>query len=71
MPHCSQVPVPTFSSLPDLALGDSLFEATDETDSDCSTYSDSLSAAAANLQTTEVKPFVQSQLKDIVRAQLC
>ena len=38
--HCGEVPVPLFSSLPNLVSDDGLFEAMDEIDNDCSNYSE-------------------------------
>ena len=67
LPHCSEVSVHVFSSLPDLVSDDDLFEAIYEIGSDRSNYSDSTSAPAGSLQTTKMKPFSQGQLNNLVR----
>ena len=66
MPHCEEVPIPGFSSLPKLVSIDDLFAETEEVNSDDSNYSDSMSDTTAELQ-SKVKPFSQSQLNDLVR----
>jgi len=53
VPHRSEVTVYVFSSQPDLVSNDSLFEATEETDSGCSDYTVISIYAAASLQTTD------------------
>ena len=54
MPHCSKVSVSVFSSWPELAPDDSLFEAMKE---QTVTVIIIVDAAAASLQTNIVKPF--------------
>ena len=66
MPHCEEVPIPVFSSLPKLVSNDDLFAETEEVNSDDSNYSDSMSDTTAEWQ-SKVKPFSQSQLNDLVR----
>ena len=66
VPHCEEVPIPVFSSLPKLVSNDDLFAETEEVNSDGSNYSDSMSDITAEWQ-SKVKPFSQSQLNDLVR----
>ena len=66
VPHCEEVPIPIFSSLPKLVSNDNLFAETEEVNSDDSNYSDSMSDTTAEWQ-SKVKPFSQSQLNDLVR----
>ena len=66
MPHCEEVPIPVFSSLPKLVSNDDLFAETEEVNSDDSKYSDSMSDTTGEWQ-DKVKPFSQSQLNDLVR----
>ena len=66
MPHCEEVPIPVFCSLPKLVSNDDLFAETKEVNSDDSKYSDSMSDTTAEWQ-SKVKPFSQSQLNDLVR----
>jgi len=51
--------------VPDLVSDDCLFDATEETDSDGSDYNDSMYAAAASLQATNVKSFNQGQVIEL------
>ena len=66
VPHCEEVPIPFFSSLPKLVSNDELFAETEEINSNDSNYSDSMSDTTAEWQ-SKVKPFSQSQLNDLVR----
>ena len=67
MPHCAEVPVPVFTSLPDLTADKMLLEAMDDIDSSDSSISSSSSmAAAASLLSAKPKLFSQSQLNDLV-----
>ena len=66
VPHCEEVPIPVFSSLPKLVSNDDLFAETEEVNSDDSNYSDSISDTTAEWQ-SKVKPFSQSQLNDLVK----
>ena len=66
MPHCEEVPIPVFSSLPKLVSNDDLFAETEEVNSNDRYYSDSMSDTTAEWQ-SKVKPFSQSQLNDLVR----
>ena len=66
MPHCEEVPIPVFSSLPKLVSNDDLFAETEKVNSDDSKYSDSMSDTTGEWQ-DKVKPFSQSQLNDLVR----
>ena len=66
--HCVEVPVPVFTSLPDLTADEMLLEAVDDTDSSESSISSSSSmAAAASLLSSKPKLFSQGQLNDLVR----
>ena len=56
MPHCEEVPIPVFSSLPKLVSNDYLFAETEEVNSDDSNCSDSMSDTTAEWQ-SKVKPF--------------
>ena len=64
--QCEEVPIPVFSSFPKLVSNDDLFAETEEVNSNDSNYSDSMSDTTAEGQ-SEVKPFSQSQLNDLVR----
>ena len=66
VPHCEEVHIPVFSSLPKLVSNDDLFAKTEEANSDDSNYSDSMSDTTSKWQ-SKVKPFSQSQLNDVVR----
>lgn len=61
VPHCSAIPIPVFTSLQDVSDDE-----TDESESNCSTYSDSASVSASSSKTT-AQPFTQGQLNDLVR----
>ena len=61
MPHCNEILIPVFSSSPNLAPDEILNQSMQESDSDCSTFSDSEPA------TPKAKPFIQSQLNDLIR----
>ena len=61
MPHCNKISILVFSSLPDLASDHILHQSMQESDSDCGTFSDSGPA------TPKAKPFIQSQLDDLIR----
>ena len=66
--HCAEVPVPVFTSLPDLTADEMLLEAMDDIDSsDSSIGSSSSIAAAASLLSAKPKLFDQNQLNDLVR----
>ena len=68
MPHCAEVPVPVFTSLPDLAADEMLPEAMNDTDSSDSSISSSfIMAAAASSLSAKPKLFSQGQLNDLVR----
>ena len=68
IPHCAEIPVPVFTSLPDFTAGEMLLEAMDDTDgSDSSISSSSSMAAAASLLSAKTKLFSQGQLNDLVR----
>ena len=70
VPHCAEVPVPVFTSLPDLSADEMPLEAMDDTDSSDSTGSissfSSMAAAAFSLS-AKSKLFSQGQPKDLVR----
>ena len=66
MPHCKEVPIPVFSSLPMLVLNDDLFAETEEVNSNDRYYSNSMSDTTAEWQ-SKVKRFSQNQLNDLVR----
>ena len=67
MPHCAEVPVPVFTSLPDFTADKMLLEAMDDIDSSDSSISSSSSmAAAASLLSEKPKLFSQGQLNDLV-----
>ncbi|KAK3888050.1 hypothetical protein Pcinc_007840 [Petrolisthes cinctipes] len=70
VPHCSDVPVPVCTSLPDLDLDDditSIAEAMDE-GSDCSDNGSSIyDSCLGDFQTAKVKLFTKGQLNDLVR----
>ena len=68
IPHCTEVPVPAFTFLPDLSADEMLLEAMDDTDSSHSSISSSSSMAAAESSLiAKPKPFSQGQLNDLVR----
>ena len=68
IPHCTEVPVLVFTSLPNLTADEMLLEAMDDTDSSNSSISNSSSmAAAASSLSAKPKPFSQGQLNDLVR----
>ena len=63
-----QVPVPVFTSSPDLTADEMLLKAMDDTDScDSSISSSSSMAAALSSPRAKPKPFSQGQLNDLVR----
>ena len=64
--HCAEVPVPTFTSLPDLTEDETRLEAMEDTVSSCSNYSSTSMAAEASSLSTNPKPFSQGQLNDLV-----
>ena len=67
VPHCSEFPVPGFTSLPDIAQDSAFIEAMDEcSDSTCSSnnFND---PSSGEFQTSKVNPFTQGQLNDLVR----
>ena len=67
IPHCAEVPVPVFTSLPDLTAHEMLLEVMDDTDSSDSSVSCSSSmAAAASSLSAKPKLFSQDQLNDFV-----
>ena len=67
IPHCAEVSVPVFISLPNLTADETLLEAMDDTDSgDSSVSSASSMAAAASSLSAKPKPFSQGQLNDLV-----
>ena len=67
IPHCTEVPVPVFTFLPDLTADEMLLETMDDTDSSDSSISNSSSmVAAASLLSAKPKPFSQGQLNDLV-----
>ena len=67
IPHCAEVPVSVFTSLPDLTA-DEILEAMDDTDSSNSSISSSSSITAARSSlSAKPKPFSQGQLNDLVR----
>ena len=67
IPHCAEVSVPVFTSLPDFTAGEMLLEAIDDTDSSGSSISSSSSMpAAASSLSAKPNPFSQSQLNDLV-----
>ena len=68
IPHCAEVPVSVFTSLPDLTADEMPLEAMDDTNSSDSSISSSSSmpAVASSLGATP-KPFSQGQLNDVVR----
>ena len=65
--YCAEVPVPTFTSLPDLTEDETLLEAMEDTDSSCSNYRFTSMDAEASSLSTNPKPFSQRQLNDLVR----
>ena len=65
--HCAEVPVPVFTSLPDLTADEMLLAAMDDTDSsDSSIGSFSNMVAAASLLSAKPKPLSHGQLNDLV-----
>ena len=70
VPHCSDVPVPVFTSLPDLDPDDdttSIAEAMDEGSDSSSSSSSIHDSYLEDFQTAKVKLFTQGQLNDLVR----
>ena len=63
IPHCSDIQVPVFTSLPDLVPDTAFTEAIDE--SSDSTYS--RNSCNDSLQISKAEPFTQGQLNDLVR----
>ena len=59
VPHCTEVPVPVFTFLPDLAADETLLEAMEDSNSSCSNYSSTSMAAEASSLSTNPKPFSQ------------
>ena len=53
IPHCTEVPVPLFTPLPDLTADEMLLEAMDDTDSSDSSSGSSSSMAAAHLRSVQ------------------
>ena len=71
IPHCAEVPVPVFTSLPDLTADEMPLEAMDGSNSSNSSISSSSSMAAAAFSlSAKPKPklFSQGQLNDLVRS---
>ena len=66
IPLRSEVPVPIFTSLPDLTADATLLEAMEDTDSSWNYSSTSVATAASSLS-TKPKPFSQGQLNELVR----
>ena len=67
IPQCAEVPIPVFTSLPDLTADEMLLETIDDTNSSDSSISSSSSmAAVASLLSVKPKPFSQGQLNDLV-----
>ena len=64
--HCSEVSVPTLTSLPNLTEDETLLEAMENTDSSCSNKSSTSMAAEASSLSTNSKPFSQGQQNDPV-----
>ena len=65
---CAEVPVPVFTSLPDLTADEMLLKAKDDTESnDSSISSFSSMVAAATSFSAKPKFFSQGQLNDLVR----
>ena len=67
VPHCTEVPVPVFTFLPDLTADETLLEAMEDSNSSCSNYSSTSKAAEASSLSTNPKPFSQGQLNYQVR----
>ena len=68
IPPYAEVPVPVFTSLPDLTADEILLQAMDDTDSSDSSISSSSSmAAVASSLSAKPKLFSQGQLNDLVR----
>ena len=62
VPHCTEVPVPVFTFLPDLTVDEALLE---DSNSSCSNYSSTSIAAEAFSLTTNPKPFSHGLLNDL------
>ena len=62
VPHCTEVPVPVFTFLPDLTADEALLQ---DSYSSCSNYSSTSIAAEAFSLTTNPKPFSHGQLNDL------
>ena len=68
IPHCAEVPVPAFTSLPALTAADEMVEAMDDTDSGDSSISSSSSMGGVEYSpSSKPKPFSQGQLNDLIR----
>ena len=67
VPHCTEVPVPVFTFLPDLTADEILLEAMEDSNSSCSNYSSTSTAAETSSLSTNPKSFSQGQLNDLVR----
>jgi len=67
MPHCTEVSVPVFTSLPDLTADEMALEAMYDADSSYSDIRSSFDMAdATSLLSAKPKPFSQGQLNDLV-----
>ena len=66
VPHCTEVPVPVFTFLPDLTADETLLEAREDSNSSCNNYSSTSMAAEASSLSTNPEPFGQGQLNDLV-----
>ena len=67
VPHCTEVPVPVFTFLPDFTAVETLLETMEDSNSSCSNYGFTSMAAEASSLRTNPKPFSQGQLNDLVR----
>ena len=67
VPHCNEGPVPVFMFLPNLTADETLLEAMEDRNSSCSNYSSTSMADEASSLSTNLKPFSQGQLNDLVR----
>ena len=68
IPHCAEVPVPAFTSLPALTAADEMLEAMDDTDSgDSSISSSSSMGGVESSPSSKPKTFSQGQLNDLIR----
>ena len=68
IPHCAEVPVPAFTSLPALTAADEMLEAMDDTDrGDSSISSSSSMGGVESSHSSKPKPFSQGQLNDLIR----